>query len=295
MNWKPWILASRPKTLPAAAIPVLAGSSLAYYEATLQWIPALICLGFALLMQIGTNFANDILDHSRGSDTSERIGPQRAVASGWIRPVAMKRAALGVLALGFILGCLLIFYGGWFLLGIGVASVICAWIYTGGPKPLAYSGLGDLFVIIFFGFIAVSFTFYVQGGYFHPAGWWLGLGIGLMVNNILVINNYRDADQDRNSGKKTLAVRFGRSASLLQYQFSVTLASLIPLVLLMQGFSTWILGAAFVYPLGRFLTVRISRLPLNASFNRALAWTSLLLMVYGLLLSAGLILARLQA
>lgn len=274
---------------------MVVASALAFYEETLRWVPALICLGFALLMQVGTNYANDYLDFSKGSDSEDRIGPRRAVASGWVSPQSMKRAAIGVLAAGFLLGCSLIFYGGWPLLGVGIASVVCAWIYTGGPRPLAYSGLGDLFVILFFGLIAVGFTFYVQGGYFHPAAWLLGLGVGLMVNNILVINNYRDADQDRKSGKRTLVVRFGRSAGLLQYQFSITIASLVPVVLLMQGFSSWILGGALVYPFGRFLTMRIARLPLDQSFNRALIWTSGLLILYGLVLGGGMVFARLSS
>ncbi len=288
-----WIEAARPKTLPAAAMPVLAGSALAYNEVTFHWVPALICLGFAFLMQIGTNFANDYLDYERGSDTADRIGPPRAVASGWIAPGTMRRAAIGVLAVGFALGCLLIAYGGWMLLGIGLASVLCAWIYTGGPKPLAYIGLGDLFVVLFFGLIAVGFTYYVQAGAFSTLGWVLGLGIGLLVNNILVINNYRDAEQDRDGGKRTLTVRFGRGFAILQYQLSITVASLIPLVFLMNDYSTWILGAVLVYPAGRWLTLKISRMPIDRSFNRALGWTSALLIAYGLLISAGLVLDRL--
>jgi len=289
VDTKPWIEASRPKTLPAAAVPVLAGSALAYHAGSFHLTPALVCLGFALLMQIGANFANDYLDFMRGSDSPGRIGPQRAVASGWILPETMKKAGIGVLGAGFCLGGTLIHFGGWILLPVGVASVVAAWFYTGGKRPLGYRGYGDPLVILFFGFIAVPFTYYVQAGSFHPMSWWLGLGIGLMVNNILVINNYRDADQDRDSGKKTLAVRFGRSFCLLQYQLSITAASLIPVILLFHGSSNWILMAVLIYPVGRFLTLRISRLPLDPSFNRALGWTSALLVYYGLALSLGLV------
>lgn len=291
MKTEYWIAASRPKTLPAAVVPVAVGTALAYAEGSWQWLPASICLGFALLMQVGSNFANDYLDGVRGLDGDERIGPQRAVASGWISAESMKRAAWLVLVLGFLLGCSLIFFGGWLLLPVGLACVACAWLYTGGPKPLAAAGLGDVFVILFFGMVAVPFTAYVQTGTFSGVAWLLGFGVGLMVNNILVINNYRDADQDRKAGKRTLAVRWGRAASLLQYQLSITIASLIPVALLMQDYSAWILLAVLVYPAGRFLTMRISRLPINAGFNRALGWTSGLLVYYGAALALGLVLS----
>ena len=135
---------------------------MAYHDGLFNWIPSLICLSFALLIQIGTNFANDYLDGVKGTDTEARIGPLRAVASGSVQPLAMRRAALTVLALAFILGLSLIFYGGWWMLLVGASSVICAWLYTGGPYPLAYNGLGDLFVILFFGLIAVACTYFVQ-------------------------------------------------------------------------------------------------------------------------------------
>ncbi|NBB78951.1 MAG: 1,4-dihydroxy-2-naphthoate octaprenyltransferase, partial [Verrucomicrobia bacterium] len=187
-----WLEATRPKTLPAAVAPVLLGSSLAWADSGFQLLPALICLFFALLIQIGTNFANDYLDGVRGTDTEARLGPQRAVAAGLVAPVVMRRAAMGVLGLAFCLGLGLIYFGGWWLLLIGVASVVCAWIYTGGPYPLAYNGLGDVFVVLFFGVIAVGCTDYVQVGVLRNEALLLGLACGLVVNNILVVNNYRD-------------------------------------------------------------------------------------------------------
>ena len=286
---KAWILASRPKTLPAAAIPVGVGSALAYAEDLFSWVPALICLGFALLVQIGTNFVNDYLDFQKGSDREDRIGPARAVASGWVSAIAMKRASIIVLAAAFCLGLGLIPYGGWWLLAVGVISILCAYLYTGGPYPLAYHGLGDLFVVVFFGWVAVGCSYYVQTGHISREALALGLGVGLLVNNILVINNYRDADQDRVSGKKTLAVRFGRGVALLQYQISVVLASLVPLYLFLSGYSEWVLLGCITYPLGRFLTFRISQMKIDRSFNRALGWTSGLLVLYGLLVGVGLV------
>mgnify|MGYP005863849765 CR=1 FL=1 len=216
-----WLEATRPKTLPAAVCPVLVGSALAHNAGAFDWRPALLCLGFALLIQIGTNFANDYLDGIRGSDTEKRLGPQRAVAAGLVPAVRMQSAAVAVLIAAFVTGLALIPFGGWWLLAVGVASVLCAWLYTGGPYPLAYNGLGDLFVVVFFGFIAVGCTYYVQAGSLGPRVLWSGLACGLLINNILVVNNYRDADEDRISDKKTLAVRFGRTFALWQYRLTV--------------------------------------------------------------------------
>lgn len=224
---KIWLEATRPKTLPAAVCPVLVGTSLAFNAGRFDWKPALVCLFFALLVQIGTNFANDYLDGVRGSDTMDRIGPKRAVANRLIDARCMKRAALAVLTAAFCLGLLLIPFGGWWLLAVGMASVLCAWLYTGGPYPLAYNGLGDVFVILFFGFVAVGCTYYVQTGSIDAVVLWSGLACGLLVNNILVINNYRDAAEDRVSGKKTLAVRFGRSFAEWQYKLTVIVVAAI--------------------------------------------------------------------
>ena len=144
-----WLEATRPKTLSAAVAPVMLGSGLAYADGGFTWLPAVICLAFAVLIQIGTNFANDYLDGIKGTDTEARIGPQRAVASGLVAAAVMKWAAIGVLVLGFCIGLSLIVFGGWWLLAVGIASVVCAWCYTGGPFPLAYNGLGDVFVVLF--------------------------------------------------------------------------------------------------------------------------------------------------
>jgi 1,4-dihydroxy-2-naphthoate octaprenyltransferase len=192
-----WLEATRPKTLPAAVAPVLLGSGLAYAEGAFVFLAALICLVFALLVQVGTNFANDYLDGIRGTDTEQRIGPPRAVASGLVAPELMKRVTMVTLAVAFCVGLALIPFGGWWLLLIGCSSVLCAWLYTGGPYPLAYNGLGDVFVVLFFGWIAVGCTYYVQVGRLSLDACLLGLGCGLLVNNILVVNNYRDVDEDR--------------------------------------------------------------------------------------------------
>ncbi|MGB0743920.1 MAG: 1,4-dihydroxy-2-naphthoate polyprenyltransferase [Opitutales bacterium] len=220
-TFKIWLEATRPKTLPAAFCPVMVATALAYKAGHFDWRPASICLLFALLVQIGTNFANDYLDGVKGSDSEARIGPRRAVASGLIAASVMKRAAIYVLTVAFCLGLLLIPFGGWWLLIVGVASVCCAWFYTGGPYPLAYNGLGDVFVIFFFGFMAVGCTYYVQSGNLNAPVLLTGLACGLLINNILVVNNYRDVEEDRVSGKRTLAVCFGRVFAIWQYRLSL--------------------------------------------------------------------------
>ena len=209
-RWGIWWEAARPRTLPAAIAPVLLASSLAWHDEGFQLGAALICLVFALLIQVGTNYANDYFDFVKGADTAERVGPRRAVAAGLITPETMKRAMIGVFALAFVVGLSLLRFGGWPLLVVGVASITCGVLYTGGPFPLAYHGWGDVFVFVFFGLVAVVVTFFVQTGNVTVEAWLLGAGIGGLANNILVVNNYRDIDTDRKAGKRTLAVRWGR-------------------------------------------------------------------------------------
>lgn len=220
-----WILASRPRTLPAAAVPVVVGSALAWQAGGFDIVPAGLCLAFAILIQIGTNFANDTYDFLKGADGAARLGPPRAVASGLIGPGEMRSATIGILGLAFVLGLGLIPFGGWWLLLIGISSVVLAIAYTAGPVPLAYVGLGDLFVVLYFGIIAVGVTERVQVGQFSGEGIGLGLAVGLLANNLLVVNNHRDAPEDAKVGKKTLAVRLGRRFSRIQYGASLCLAA----------------------------------------------------------------------
>lgn len=287
-----WASACRPRTLPAAAIPVLVGSAEAWRLGAFQPLPAGICLGFALLMQIGVNFANDAWDYEKGADTEERTGPSRAVASGWVSVRTMKGAAVGVLAAGFCLGLTLTVWGGLWLIAVGVASVLGALAYTAGPFPLAYRGWGDVFVVLFFGLVAVGFTTYVQTGDFAGSAWLLGLAVGLLANNILVVNNLRDLDSDARVGKRTLAVRLGRTGSLLQYQFSITVACLIPVALYLQTGAFPLLLAAFVYPFGRYQGIALARARSPEAFGRMLARTSFILVLFGMLASVGLVLSR---
>lgn len=212
-----WWEAARPRTLPAAIAPVLVASALAWRNQGFDGIAATICLGFALLIQIGTNYANDYFDFKKGADTAERVGPRRAVAAGLIKPAAMKRAMVVVFASAFGLGLTLLHWGGWPLLIIGITSIACGVLYTGGPYPLAYHGWGDVFVFLFFGLVAVGATYFVQTGNLTVEAWALGAGMGALSTNILVVNNYRDVETDRKANKRTLVVRFGRTFARRQF------------------------------------------------------------------------------
>ena len=289
-NIQIWFEATRPKTLPAALCPVMVGSAMAYHDGLFNWIPSLICLSFALLIQIGTNFANDYLDGVKGTDTEARIGPLRAVASGSVQPLAMRRAALIVLALAFILGLSLIFYGGWWMLLVGASSVICAWLYTGGPYPLAYNGLGDLFVILFFGLIAVACTYFVQALQITVDAFLLGLASGLVINNILVVNNYRDLEEDILASKRTLVVMMGRRFAQLQYLGSTVLAATILLVLAWKQHAFWLGLAGVPLSYGVVIGARLHRLTTAEEFLGVLKASGMIVAAFGILVSVGLLL-----
>ena len=285
-----WLEATRPKTLPAAVVPVLLASSVAYAEGGFEWRAALICVLFALLIQIGTNFANDYLDGVKGTDTDARLGPRRAVAAGLIAPATMKRATITVLAVGFCVGLGLIPFGGWWLLAVGVASVICAWCYTGGPYPLAYNGLGDVFVVLFFGFVAVGCTYYVQVGSISRDVVLLGLGCGLLVNNILVVNNYRDLDEDRAANKRTLVVFFGRRFAQMQYTASALLAGAVVLSFWGLGYGMAVFLALLPVGYAVVLGGRLSVAKSPADYLEALKGSAKVVAAYGVLFSAGVVL-----
>ena len=294
-NFSTWLMAARPRTLPAAAAPVALGSALATQAGRFDAGAAGLCLAFALLTQVGANFANDYFDHKKGADTPGRLGPTRAVAAGLIAPAAMWHATLVVLALAFVTGCGLIFYGGWGLLVLGVASLFAAVAYTGGPYPLGYLGLGDVGVFIFFGLVAVIGTFYVQAGWPPPSGAWaVAAGCGLLAANILVVNNVRDAATDGLAGKRTLVVRFGRLFAQWQYMTSLVFAMLTPIMLWREGYGSWVLIAAVPYPYGRWLAIKLGTLREGdgPGFNRLLAQTAMFLALWAGLLSAGLVLAK---
>jgi 1,4-dihydroxy-2-naphthoate octaprenyltransferase len=212
-----WILAARPKTLSAAVVPVMLGLALA--PRPIHVGLAAFTLFGALFIQIATNFINDALDFKKGADTTERLGPVRVTQAGLISADAVMRAAYVCFGLAALCGIPLIMRGGWPLLAIGVASILCSYIYTGGPYPLAYNGLGELFVMIFFGFVAVAGTYYVQALKVDRAVILAGYVAGSLATVLLVINNLRDVESDRASNKKTMAVRLGEDFARLEIAF----------------------------------------------------------------------------
>lgn len=230
-----WVEACRPRTLPAAIAPVLVASALAGHDGRFEPTAAGLCLAFALLIQIGTNLANDYFDFKKGADTAERVGPRRAVAAGLIAPEIMQRVMIGVFGAAFLVGLGLLPFGGWPLLIIGLASIFCGIIYTGGPYPLAYHGWGDVFVFGFFGLVAVGATYFVQAGQVSSQAWWLGALMGALSTNILVVNNYRDMETDRKANKRTLAVRFGPGFAEWQFVLSHVIGLVTLTVLWREG------------------------------------------------------------
>lgn len=284
-----WLDAARPRTLPAAVAPVLVGTALAWHERSQVWPAALACLVFALLVQIGTNFANDYYDCIKGADTEERVGPRRAVASGYVSPEVMKSAMYAVFLLAFVTGLTLLKYGGWPLLVVGVGSILCGIAYTGGPYPLGYNGLGDIFVFLFFGLVAVCATFFVQAGYVSVEALLCATGIGLLAANILVVNNYRDEETDRKAGKKTLVVRFGKRFARVQFGVSLFVALTLPFHLLRLGYKPVVLLPVLLAPLAWRDAKTLATAKTPEELIGLLGATGRLLALYAILLSAGVL------
>jgi len=284
-----WIAAARPRTLPAAVAPVVVGSALAAHDGRFDGLAALLCLGFALLIQIGTNFANDYYDFINGADTAARVGPRRAVAAGLVAPAVMRRAMIGVFAAAFAVGLGLIAWGGPWLLAIGVASIVCGIAYTGGPFPLGYRGLGDLFVFLFFGLVAVGTTYYVQTGRLTVAAVLAAVPIGLLAANILVVNNYRDVDTDAAAGKRTLVVRFGRGFARAQFAAALGVALATPLVFWLRGYRPYCLLPLVLTPLAISHYRRLRANPPPAELIRLLGDVGRWLALYAGLFAVGLL------
>jgi 1,4-dihydroxy-2-naphthoate octaprenyltransferase len=290
--WRIWVEAARLRTLPAAIIPVMVGTALAAAHGTAGYFNAAVCLGFALLVQIGTNYANDYYDFIQGADTAARVGPRRAVAAGLIAPAVMRRAMWLVFGAAFLVGLLLVRSGGWILLPVGVVSILCGVAYTGGPYPLGYNGLGDLFVFIFFGLVAVDTTFYVQAGFIAGDVTSCAAAVGLLAANILVANNYRDVETDSVAGKKTLVVRFGRRFAVWQYALSALCALLCPPALLLTGYHWPVLLPLVLAPQAFRLTHRLARSTEPGEQIELLGATAKFLAAFGVLLSVGVVLGR---
>jgi 1,4-dihydroxy-2-naphthoate octaprenyltransferase len=263
---------------------------MAAHDHRLEPAAAGLCLAFALLVQVGTNFANDYYDFVHGADTAARIGPRRAVASGLVSPAAMRRATAGVLAAAFLAGLGLIHWGGPWMLVVGLASIACAVAYTGGPWPLAYHGLGDLFVFIFFGLVAVSVTYFVQAMRVSAPVVLAGASMGLLSANILLVNNYRDSETDAAAGKRTLVVRLGRGYARAQFAASLCAAFAVPVIFAATGFGWWTLLPLLLAPVGLAHVRRLASTSQPQQLVALLGDTAKLMAAFALLLAAGVLL-----
>ena len=289
-RWQVWMLASRPKTLPAAASGVVTGTALALRDGHFRFGPALAALFVALLLQIGSNLANDVYDYERGADAGERHGPTRVTQAQLLTPAQVKVGMWTVFGLAGLLGLYLAFVAGWVVILIGLAAICSAIAYTGGPFPLGYYGLGDLFVFIFFGVAAVAGTYFVQAGSVSVGAWWMSLPIGWLIVDILVVNNLRDINADRAAGKHTLAVRFGERGTRIQYiVLLATSYSLLP-ILALFGIIPWTSVLAWLSLPMSWRTLQIVLKKAGPPLNEALAGTGQTTLVYSLLFFVGMLL-----
>lgn len=288
---KTWIMAIRPRTLPAAASGIIMGSALAWQDGFFRWDAFLVCLLVALLLQIGSNLANDVFDFERGTDTAERMGPTRVTQAGLLTSSQVKYGMAVVFGLSALLGLYLAWLGGWIIIILGIAAILSAIAYTGGPFPLGYYGLGDVFVFLFFGVAAVAGTYYLHAGSVSPAAWWMTIPPGLIVTAILVVNNLRDLEHDRKAGKYTLAVKFGERGTKLEYILCIAIAYLMLIPAAWFGIIPWMSLLAWLsIPLAIQATgVVLSQKgrPLNA----ALAGTGQTALTFSLLFWIGLFLS----
>ncbi len=284
-----WVLAARPRTLAAAVVPVLVGSALAFADGAFAPAAAAAALLGAVLIQIGTNFANDYFDARRGADT-ERTGPLRVTQAGLVTASQIRAAIALAFGLAVLCGIYLVAAGGWPILLIGCLSILAGLAYTGGPYPLGYHGLGDLFVFVFFGIVAVAGTYYVQALRVTPLVLVLSVPIGLLSVAILTVNNLRDIESDRRAGKRTLVVRFGHRFGQAEYAAALACAFAVPALLV----AARILPIRGLLPL---LALPLAWPPLRTVIRstdpaeqiRALGGTSRVLLAYGILLALGIV------
>jgi len=285
-----WMLATRPKTLPAAAAPVVVGTAVAIAEGAFAAGPALAALLGALLLQIGSNLANDVFDYKKGADTSARLGPTRVTQAGFLSPRQVLTGMWLTFGLAALIGLYLIWVGGWPIIAIGVLSIAAAIAYTGGPFPLGYHGLGDLFVFIFFGLAAVCGTYYVQAGTVSGLAWLAAVPVGGLIVNILVVNNLRDIESDRAAGKRTLAVRLGVRGAQVEYLLWLVVAYAVPPLLGLFGLASgWLMLTWLSLPAALSPTRLVLR-EQGRILNQALAGSARFALIYSLLFAVGLLL-----
>ncbi len=285
---KIWPIAFRPKTLSASVAPVLLGTAMAAADGVADWPTALVALFGALSIQIGTNLANDYFDFKKGADTAERIGPLRVTQAGLISPGAMKCAIVLTFGLAALAAVALIIQAGWPIVVIAVLSILSGIFYTAGPRPLGYVGLGEIFVLIFFGPVAVGGTYYVQSLEIHSAVILAGIPLGLLSAAILAVNNLRDIETDRKSGKQTLAVRFGKDFAKIEYLVFVIAAALLPILIYgMAQDHRWILAAPVILLLAVPGIHAVFTKSDGPALNKTLAYTGVILLVYSIIFAIG--------
>ena len=282
---KIWIECARLRTLPVSVAGVIMASGIAVLYHRFEWLPALLCFAFAVLAQVVSNFANEYYDFLRGTDKKGRVGPRRGVTEGDITPGQLLRATIGTLAVTCAVGCCLIPFGGWWMIPVGILIAIFAFAYSAGPYPLSYHGLGDVAVLVFFGLVPVNLTFYLQAGYFAPLAILASVTIGLMGVNVLLVNNYRDVDDDREAHKRTTVVIFGRKPASAAYLINgyVGISLLAPLWF---AAPLWVLAVPALYLV--LHTVTWNRLTHSdgAALNPLLGATARNMLIFAVLLTA---------
>lgn len=289
-KFQAWLLASRPKTLLAAVVPVMVGSALAIAEDNFTLIYSLIALLCSVLIQIGTNFTNDLYDHLKGADKELRKGPLRVLSSGLISQIEMRNAIIFIFGLTFLLGLYLVYSAGIVILIIGIVSILAGIAYTAGPFPLAYHGLGDIFVFIFFGIIGTAGTYYLHLHEFNLISLLISIPVGALITNILVVNNYRDIEEDREAKKITLAVRFGKTFTKIQFIISIVVSYLVLLILFLEfNFSPWIFLPVLTLPFA-FIQVKMLFSFEGSKLNKTLELSAKYAALFGTLFSIGIFL-----
>ena len=285
-----WLMAARPRTLPAAVAPVLVGTALAATEGTFKVLTFLAALIGALFIQVGTNLSNDYSDARRGADTEDRLGPVRVTAGGLVPPRQVLRATYVAFAVAVLAGVYLIATAGWELLLVGAASILAGVLYTGGPRPYGYEGLGEVFVFLFFGVVAVAGSYFAQVESLEWEALVLAVPVGLLASAILVVNNVRDLETDRRAGKRTLAVRLGREGARGLFVGMVVLAFVTaPLPWAFGSLSPWLFLSWLALPLAVPVVGVVRTRTDGPSLNGALAATGRLQLAFCVLLAAGLL------
>lgn len=288
-KWKIFMLASRPKTLPAAFAPVIVGSALAVNSNSFKFLNALIALICSTLIQVGTNYVNDLYDFLAGTDKKERVGPMRALASGLLTVKEMKLAIIFTFNTVFVLGLYLVFESSYWILLVGILSIVAGFAYTAGPYPLAYHALGDLFVFLFFGLVGTMGTYYVQALTLNMISFLASIPVGLLIVNILVVNNYRDIDEDKLNNKITLAVKIGRKATKFQYILSILISYLSVLIIYFYYLNKIsVLLPILLFPFALKLINMILHLQ-GKELNKTLALTAAFSGLFSLMLAIGII------